>query len=122
MQPRFPDITTEVTLTFDRAYTPSDFAVMAEEALQWVNTLADPENPWGSPPEPAGEAATEEEEPAETNEKRRSFTVADLVAGDIPTVPVGQALKQVNTPSAPANNIEFIRLALPRHFCLPAGV
>jgi capsid protein len=66
------------------------------------------ENPWGNPPEPAGEAATEEESPAETNEKQRSFTVADLVAGDIPTVPEGHELKQVNTPSAPANNIEVI--------------
>ncbi|MCP5515677.1 MAG: phage portal protein [Verrucomicrobiales bacterium] len=66
------------------------------------------ENPWGNAPEPAGEASTEEEEPAETNEKQRSFTVADLVAGDIPVVPEGHELKQVNTPSAPANNIEVI--------------
>jgi hypothetical protein len=34
-----------VTFTFERAYTPSELAVMAEEALEWVNTLADPENP-----------------------------------------------------------------------------
>lgn len=34
-----------VTFTFDRAYTPAELAVMAEEALEWVNTLADPENP-----------------------------------------------------------------------------
>jgi len=34
-----------VTFTFDRAYTPTDLATMAEEALEWVNTLADPENP-----------------------------------------------------------------------------
>jgi len=66
------------------------------------------ENPWGSPPEPAGEAPNEEETPAEDNAKQRSFTVADLVAGDIPTVPEGHELKQVNTPSAPANNIEVI--------------
>jgi len=66
------------------------------------------ENPWGNPPEPAGEGSTEEEPPAESNEKQRSFTVADLVAGDIPTVPEGHELKQVNTPSAPANNIEVI--------------
>jgi len=64
------------------------------------------ENPWGTPPEPAGETSTEEEVPAENNEKQRGFTVADLVAGDIPTVPEGHELKQVNTPSAPANNIE----------------
>ena len=66
------------------------------------------ENPWGNPPEPAGEESTSEETPAESNEKQRSFTVADLVAGDIPTVPDGHELKQVNTPSAPANNIEVI--------------
>jgi len=64
------------------------------------------ENPWGSPPEPAGEGSTTEEPAAESNEKQRSFTVADLVAGDIPTLPEGHELKQVNTPSAPANNIE----------------
>ncbi len=64
------------------------------------------ENPWGSPPDPAGEASTEEEAPAESNEKQCGFTVADLVAGDIPTIPEGHELKQVNTPSAPANNIE----------------
>jgi plastocyanin len=29
-----------VTLTFDRAYTPAELAVMAEEALEWVSTLA----------------------------------------------------------------------------------
>ena len=34
-----------VTFTFDRVYTPAELAVMAEEALEWVNTLADPENP-----------------------------------------------------------------------------
>ena len=34
-----------VTFTFDRAYTPAELAGMAEEALEWVNTLADPENP-----------------------------------------------------------------------------
>lgn len=34
-----------VTFTFERAYTPTELAVMAEEALEWVNTLADPENP-----------------------------------------------------------------------------
>jgi hypothetical protein len=34
-----------VTFTFERAYTPSELAVMAEEALEWVNTLSDPENP-----------------------------------------------------------------------------
>lgn len=34
-----------VRFTFERAYTPSEFAVMAEEALEWVNSLADPENP-----------------------------------------------------------------------------
>jgi capsid protein len=65
------------------------------------------ENPWGTPPEPAGETPpAEAEETAESNEKQRGFTVADLVAGDIPTVPEGHELKQVNTPSAPANNIE----------------
>jgi hypothetical protein len=64
------------------------------------------ENPWGSPPEPAGEQTPAEEETPESNERQRSFTVADLIAGDIPTVPEGHELKQVNTPSAPANNIE----------------
>ncbi len=34
-----------VTFTFERAYTPAELAVMAEEALEWVNTLANPENP-----------------------------------------------------------------------------
>ena len=34
-----------VTFTFERAYTPAELAVMAEEALEWVKTLADPENP-----------------------------------------------------------------------------
>ena len=34
-----------VTFTFERAYTPRELAVMAEEALEWVTTLADPENP-----------------------------------------------------------------------------
>jgi hypothetical protein len=34
-----------VTFTFDRAFTPSELATMAEEALEWVNTLVDPENP-----------------------------------------------------------------------------
>jgi Phage portal protein, lambda family len=66
------------------------------------------ENPWGDPPQPANEETPAEEEPAESNEKQRSFTVADLVAGDIPTVPDGHELKQVNTPSAPANNIGVI--------------
>lgn len=31
-----------------------------------------------------------------------------LVAGDIPTAPEWHELKQVNTPGAPANNIEVI--------------
>jgi hypothetical protein len=31
-----------VTFTFDRAYTPAELATMAEEALEWVNTLVDP--------------------------------------------------------------------------------
>ena len=34
-----------MTFTFERAYTPAELAVMAEEALEWVNTLADPKNP-----------------------------------------------------------------------------
>lgn len=34
-----------VTFTFDRAYTPAELATMAEEALEWVNTLVHPENP-----------------------------------------------------------------------------
>ncbi len=34
-----------VTFTLERAYTPAELAVMAEEALEWVNTLTDPENP-----------------------------------------------------------------------------
>lgn len=34
-----------VTFTFDGAYTPAELAVMAEEALEWVNTSPDPENP-----------------------------------------------------------------------------
>jgi len=34
-----------VTFTFDRAFTPADLATMAEEALEWVNTLVDPEKP-----------------------------------------------------------------------------
>jgi hypothetical protein len=33
-----------VTFTFERAQTPAELAVMAEEALEWVNTLADPES------------------------------------------------------------------------------
>ena len=33
-----------VTFTFDRAFTPAELATMAEEALEWVNTLVDPEN------------------------------------------------------------------------------
>lgn len=34
-----------VTFTFERAFTPAELAVMAEEALEWLNTLVDPENP-----------------------------------------------------------------------------
>ena len=34
-----------VTFTFDRAFTPAELATMAEEALEWANTLADPEAP-----------------------------------------------------------------------------
>ena len=34
-----------VTFTFDRAYTPADLATMAEEALEWLNPLVDPEDP-----------------------------------------------------------------------------
>lgn len=34
-----------VTFTFERAHTPTEPAVMAEEALEWGNTLADLENP-----------------------------------------------------------------------------
>jgi hypothetical protein len=34
-----------VTFTFDRAFTSAELATMAEEALEWVNTLVDPENP-----------------------------------------------------------------------------
>jgi hypothetical protein len=34
-----------VTFTFERAYTPAQLAVMAERALEWVNTLPDPEHP-----------------------------------------------------------------------------
>ena len=34
-----------VTFTFDRSCTPTELAVMAEEALEWVNTLVDPEQP-----------------------------------------------------------------------------
>ena len=34
-----------VTFTFDRSYSPTDLATMAEEALEWINTLVDPENP-----------------------------------------------------------------------------
>ena len=34
-----------VVFTFERAYTPTELAVMAEEALEWVNTLPDPEHP-----------------------------------------------------------------------------
>lgn len=66
------------------------------------------ENPWGNPPEPAGEGQTDEEPAPTDNAKQRGFTVADLVGGDIPTVPEGHELKQVNTPSAPANNIDVI--------------
>jgi hypothetical protein len=32
-----------VTFTFDRAFTPAELATMAEQALEWVNTLVDPE-------------------------------------------------------------------------------
>jgi hypothetical protein len=34
-----------VTCKFERAYTPAELTVMAEEALEWVTTLANPENP-----------------------------------------------------------------------------
>jgi hypothetical protein len=34
-----------VTFTLDRAYTPAELATMAEDALEWVNTLVDPEDP-----------------------------------------------------------------------------
>lgn len=34
-----------VTFCFETRYTHSELSVMAEEALKWVNTLADPENP-----------------------------------------------------------------------------
>ncbi|MCA1996436.1 MAG: hypothetical protein LDL56_04310 [Armatimonadetes bacterium] len=34
-----------VSFTFERGYTPAELAVMAEEALEWLNTLPDPENP-----------------------------------------------------------------------------
>ena len=34
-----------VTFTFERAYTPTELAVMAEEALEWVNTLIASEHP-----------------------------------------------------------------------------
>ena len=29
----------------DRAFTPAELATMAEEALEWVNTRVDPEDP-----------------------------------------------------------------------------
>lgn len=70
------------------------------------------ENPWGTPAVVSGEdsgnisAATEAEDA--TNDTQRSYTVAELLAGDIPTLPEGQELKQVLTPSAPGNNIEVI--------------
>lgn len=34
-----------VTFTFDRSFTPTELAVMAEEALEWVSSLPDPESP-----------------------------------------------------------------------------
>ena len=34
-----------VSFTFERTYTSSELAVMAEEALEWVGSLVDPENP-----------------------------------------------------------------------------
>lgn len=34
-----------VTFTFDRSFTPTDLVTMAEEALEWINTLVEPENP-----------------------------------------------------------------------------
>ena len=34
-----------VMFTFDRDYTSAELATMAEESLEWVNTLVDPENP-----------------------------------------------------------------------------
>lgn len=70
-----------------------------------------PENPWGSPPIVPGEdagALTPAEEAGQTNPTQRTYTVAELLAGDIPVLPEGQELKQVSTPSAPANNIEVI--------------
>lgn len=34
-----------VTFTFERGYTPAQLAVMAEEALEWLRSLPDPESP-----------------------------------------------------------------------------
>ncbi|MCZ7635742.1 MAG: phage portal protein [Verrucomicrobia bacterium] len=66
------------------------------------------EGPFGVPAIVRGEAV-----PAgsttEDNETQRSYTVAELLAGDIPVLLEGQELKQVNTPSAPTNNIEVIQ-------------
>jgi capsid protein len=72
-----------------------------------------PENPWGEPALPAGEAGSrmsaDDEAALETAPaSARNYTVAELLAGDIPVLPEGQELKQISTPSAPANNIEVI--------------
>jgi hypothetical protein len=58
------------------------------------------EDPWGGPPEPAGEASTEEEQPAETNAKQRAFTMEDLVASHIPTLSAGRELNVENRRAA----------------------
>lgn len=66
------------------------------------------DDPWGTPEMPANEGTEDTTDDATTNAEQRSYTVADLIGGDIPTLEEGQELKQVNTPVAPANNIDVI--------------
>ncbi|MCA1996437.1 MAG: phage portal protein [Armatimonadetes bacterium] len=67
-----------------------------------------PENPFGTPAIPEGENREAEEAPPDSEEPRRSYTVAELIGGDIPILEEGQAWKQVSTPSSPGNNLEVI--------------
>ena len=68
-----------------------------------------PENPWGTPAVVPGEAPNEIPPPEETTQTPRTYTVAELLAGDIPVLDEGLELKQVTTPAAPGNNIEVIQ-------------
>lgn len=63
---------------------------------------------WGTAPAPAGEDDPVAETTPTTSDEVRNYTVAELIGGDIPVIPDGRKLKQVNSPSAPSNNIESI--------------